>query len=284
MVKLERQKADRRPAKNGMAGCRRRPGHRLATSARQRRTGRHPRRAGHLHLPPPRRIPARRDHPGGDNADLAEFGKYRLTPAFQQTTQATIDRLALFVADLRARCPKSRIIWLAGNHEERLPNFILDNAARCVQAPTGQHARLIGRCSPRTCAISIATGSSTCLDIPPTSTGSTSGYAPSTATGEVGGSTAHVYLASEKVSTIYGPVCTVRVRASHPRGTMMALRRSWLPRPVVSPALMASCPRPRGHRPRRAAAADRRGLAAGFAIVNYEPGDGRFTYHNVAIP
>ena len=64
----------------------------------------------------------------GDNADLPEFGKYRLTPAFQQTTQATVDRLATLCAELRAAAPDARIVWLAGNHEERLPNFVLDNA------------------------------------------------------------------------------------------------------------------------------------------------------------
>lgn len=64
----------------------------------------------------------------GDNADLPEFGKYRLTPAFQQTTQATVDRLTTLCAELRAAAPDARIVWLAGNHEERLPNFVLDNA------------------------------------------------------------------------------------------------------------------------------------------------------------
>jgi hypothetical protein len=66
----------------------------------------------------------------GDNLDLPEFGKYRLTPPFRQTTQATIDRGALACAELRAAAgPDCTIVWLAGNHEERLPNFLLDNAA-----------------------------------------------------------------------------------------------------------------------------------------------------------
>jgi hypothetical protein len=64
----------------------------------------------------------------GDNADLPEFGKYRLSPAFAQTTQATIDWLTVFGARLRAAAPDARIVWLAGNHEERLPNYVLDNA------------------------------------------------------------------------------------------------------------------------------------------------------------
>jgi hypothetical protein len=64
----------------------------------------------------------------GDNLDLPEFGKYRLSPAYAQTTQATIDRATEFCAELRQAAPDAEIIWLAGNHEERVPNYILDNA------------------------------------------------------------------------------------------------------------------------------------------------------------
>lgn len=64
----------------------------------------------------------------GDNLDLPEFGKYRLSPAFALTTQASIDRATTLCAELREAAPKSKIVWLAGNHEERLTNYILDNA------------------------------------------------------------------------------------------------------------------------------------------------------------
>lgn len=64
----------------------------------------------------------------GDNIDLPELSKYRITPAYQQTTQASIDRATVFCAQLRAAAPNAQIVWLAGNHEERLPNHILDNA------------------------------------------------------------------------------------------------------------------------------------------------------------
>jgi predicted phosphodiesterase len=64
----------------------------------------------------------------GDNADLPELGKYRLTPAFQRTTQATIDYLTMLMARLRAASPTSRIVWIEGNHEARLSNYMLDNA------------------------------------------------------------------------------------------------------------------------------------------------------------
>ena len=64
----------------------------------------------------------------GDNLDLPELSKYRVTPAYQQTTQASIDRAAIFCAELRDAAPNAQIVWLAGNHDERLPNHILDNA------------------------------------------------------------------------------------------------------------------------------------------------------------
>lgn len=64
----------------------------------------------------------------GDNADLCEFGKYRFTDAFAQTTQATIHRLTTFGEQLRQAAPRARIVWLEGNHEARLPNYIADNA------------------------------------------------------------------------------------------------------------------------------------------------------------
>jgi len=65
----------------------------------------------------------------GDNLDLPEFGKYRLSPAFAQTTQATIDYASATVARLRAAVPDGCTIdWLAGNHEERLQHWLTDNA------------------------------------------------------------------------------------------------------------------------------------------------------------
>lgn len=65
----------------------------------------------------------------GDNLDLPEMGKYLTTPAYQQTTQAAIDRATTFCAQMRAAAPKAKIIWLAGNHEERMPKYLLTNAA-----------------------------------------------------------------------------------------------------------------------------------------------------------
>lgn len=65
----------------------------------------------------------------GDNLDLAEMSKYVTTPAYAQTTQATIDRATIFGAELRRAAPNAKIVWLAGNHEERLSRFLLQNAS-----------------------------------------------------------------------------------------------------------------------------------------------------------
>lgn len=64
----------------------------------------------------------------GDNLDLPEMSKYITTPAYQQTTQASIDRATKFCAELRDVAPNAKIIWLAGNHEERMPKYLLTNA------------------------------------------------------------------------------------------------------------------------------------------------------------
>lgn len=64
----------------------------------------------------------------GDNADFAEMSRFRHSPAFSRTTQATIDRCAQVADQYRAACPDATIVWLEGNHEARLPFYILDNA------------------------------------------------------------------------------------------------------------------------------------------------------------
>lgn len=65
----------------------------------------------------------------GDNLDLPEMSKYRLTSVFARTTQATIDRAGQLAAQLRAICgPNTQIQWLEGNHEFRMSSYIIDNA------------------------------------------------------------------------------------------------------------------------------------------------------------
>lgn len=220
----------------------------------------------------------------GDNADFCEFGKYRLTPAFQLTTQATIDRLGLMCAEVRAAAPSAQIKWLAGNHEERLPNMLLDNA----RAAFGLRKANTPESWPVMSVPYLCRFDDYGIEYLP-------GYPAShvwindrlkVIHGELvksGGSTAHGYLAREKVSVIYGHVhrreygARTREDRDGPKEIMAA-----------SPGCLA---RRDGVVPSTKGGTDLDGRPIqrhedwqqGVGVVNYEPGDGRFTYENVAI-
>lgn len=221
----------------------------------------------------------------GDNADFAEFGKYRLSPAFARTTQATIDRLALLAAQIRnAAGPDARIVWLAGNHEERLPNYVIDNAVAAFGLRRGG--------APDTWPVLSLPHLCRFDDYDVT-------YLPGYPAGSYwinerlrvihgdkvasGGSTAHKYLGTEKTSVIYGHIHRIeyaeRTREDHdgPRTIMAA-----------SPGCLA---RTDGAVPSTKGGIDLDGRPLtrhedwqqGVAVIDYEPGDGRFVYEQVAI-
>lgn len=73
----------------------------------------------------------------GDNLDFPEFGKYLTTAPFQRTTQASIDRATMLCAQLRHVAPNAQIVWIAGNHEERLPRMIATNASAAFSLRRG---------------------------------------------------------------------------------------------------------------------------------------------------
>ena len=220
----------------------------------------------------------------GDNADFAEFGKYRLSPAFQRTTQATIDRLALLCAQLRAVAPLARIVWIAGNHEERLPNMLIDNAVAAFGIRKGGAPDSWPVMSmPYLCRMDEYG-----IEYLP-------GYPASSFwindrlrvihghKVRSGGSTAHGYLATEKTSVIYGHVhrreygARTREDRDGPKEIMAA-----------SPGCLA---RIDGAVPSTKGGVDLDGRPLpvvedwqqGVAVVRFEPGDGRFTYENVGI-
>lgn len=221
----------------------------------------------------------------GDNADFAEFGRYRLTPAFARTTQATVDRLAVLCAEVRAAVgPDCRIVWLAGNHEERLPNHILDNAVAAFGLRRGG--------APESWPV---------LSVPFLCRFDDHGieYLPGYPASSVwinerlrvihgdkvrsGGSTAHAYLATEKTSVIFGHVHRAeyaeRTREDHdgPKTILAA-----------SPGCLA---RTDGVVPSTKGGTDLDGRPVqrhedwqqGIAVVDYEPGDGRFVYDHAPI-
>lgn len=220
----------------------------------------------------------------GDNMDAVEFGKYRHSPAFQATTQATVDRLGLLCAELRAAAPRARIVWLAGNHEERLPNYLLDNARaafglRTANAPESWPVLSV----PYLCHFDRYG-----IEYLP-------GYPASSLwindrlrvihgdKVKSGGSTAHAYLAGEKVSVIFGHVhrreyaARTREDRDGPKEVMAA-----------SPGCLA---RIDGVVPSTKGGTDLDGRPVqrhedwqqGLAVVRFEGDDGRFTYENIAI-
>ena len=148
----------------------------------------------------------------GDNLDLPEMGKYLTTPAYQRTTQAAIDRATTFCAQMRAAAPHARIIWLAGNHEERMPKYLLTNATAAYGLRKGN--------TPESWPV---------LSVPYLCRMDEFGveYRPGYPASDFwineklrvihgdrvksSGSTAHVYLNNEKTSVIYGHIHRIEI-------------------------------------------------------------------------
>jgi hypothetical protein len=219
----------------------------------------------------------------GDNLDLVEFGRYRHSPAFQRTTQATIDRATLFGAELRDVAPDAQIDWLAGNHEERLPNYVLDNARAAfgIRVPGAKWPVLS---VPHLCRLDEYR-----IIYHP-------GYPTShvwlnnhvrVIHGELvrsNGMTAHRYLQREKVSVIYGHI--------HRREWAETTREDHDGRPATILAASPGClARIDGAVPSTKGGIDLDGRPLrrhedwqqGLAVVTYQPDDGRFAIEQVAI-
>ena len=220
----------------------------------------------------------------GDNLDAAELGKYRVTPAFQRTTQAAIDRLTLLCAQLRAVAPDARIVWLAGNHEERLPNYLLDNAA----AAFGLRKGMMPESWPVMSLPYLARMDDYAVEFVP-------GYPASKVwindrlmvihgnKVASGGSTAHKYLATEKVSCVYGHVHR-REYAARTREDRDGPKEIMAGSPGCLARIDGAVPSTKGGvdldgRPMQST----EDWQQGVAVIQFEEGDGRFTYTNIAI-
>ena len=222
----------------------------------------------------------------GDNLDLPEMGKYRTTPAYRQTMQAAIDRAAGIAAEIRAAAgPDARIVWLAGNHEERLPRYILDNAAaafglRQGNTPDGWPVMSV----PHLCRLDevgveyLAGYPASQVWITPTLRVIHGDRVAS------GGSTAHKYLgAGDPVSVIYGHIHRIetafRTRVGHD-GARTVLAAS----PGCLARIDGAVPSVKG-----GVDVDGRPLVRfedwqqGLAVVPFDPDSGRFAYEQVAI-
>jgi len=220
----------------------------------------------------------------GDNLDFPEFGKYRLSPAYAITTQASIDRATTLCAELRAVAPNAVIDWISGNHEERLVNFILDNAKVSFGLRRGN-----------------TPDSWPCLSVPYLCRFNDYGvnYVAGYPAGQVwinqrlkvihgnkvrsNGSTAHAYLNDSKVSVIYGHI--------HRREWAERSREDWDGAKTImaaSPGTLARCD---GAVPSTKGGMDLDGRPMtivedwqqGLAIVSYEDGEGAFWYEQIPI-
>jgi len=220
----------------------------------------------------------------GDNLDLPEFGKYRLSNTYALTTQATIDRAALLSAQVRAAAPHADIYWLSGNHEERLVNYVIDNAKAAFGLRRGN--------TPDSWPV---------LSVPYLCRFDDYGiqYVPGYPAGQVwinqrlrcihgtkvrsNGSTAHAYLNSEKTSVIYGHI--------HRREWAERSREDWDGAKTVLAASPGTLARVDGAVPSTKGGIDLDGRPLtvvedwqqGLAVVHYEEGDGEFWYQQVAI-
>lgn len=220
----------------------------------------------------------------GDNIDAPEFGKYRLSPAFQRTMQASIDRATLLCGELRAVAPEAEIVWLAGNHEERLPNYLMDNAVAAFGLRQGNKPDSWPVLSvPFLCRMD-----ETRIDY-------RAGYPASNVWinqrlrvihGDKvasGGSTAHKYLGSEKTSVLYGHI--------HRREWAERTRDDWDGSRTIMAATPGCLCRTDGAIPSTKGGTDLDGRPLyrsedwqqGIGVVTYEEGDGRFVYEQVAI-
>lgn len=220
----------------------------------------------------------------GDNADFAELSKYRLTPAYAQTTQATIDRCALVCQQFREACPNARIIWLEGNHEARLPFFILDNAKaafglRQAMEPEGWPVLSM----PHLCQLD-AYGVEYVAGYPANHFWLNDNF--QIIHGDKvrsAGSTAHMYLDSERVSTAFGHVHR-RELAQKTRQTRNG------PRTVTSVSFGCLC-RLDGVVPSTKGGFDVHGRPVkttenwqnGMGFIHFQPGDGLHAIDHVEI-
>jgi hypothetical protein len=220
----------------------------------------------------------------GDNLDAPEFGKYRLSPAFQRTMQASIDRATLLCAQMRSLAPEAEIVWLAGNHEERLPNYLMDNAIAAFGLRQGNKPASWPVLSvPFLCRMD-----ETKIDY-------RSGYPASNEWinqrlrvihGDKvasGGSTAHKYLGTEKTSVLYGHI--------HRREWAERTRDDWNGAQTIMAATPGCLCRTDGAIPSTKGGTDLDGRPLyrsedwqqGVAVVTYQEGDGKFVYEQVAI-
>lgn len=221
----------------------------------------------------------------GDNLDLPEFGRYRQHPTFQRTTQAAIDRVTLLMAEIRARIrPHAEIVYLAGNHEERLPNYVIDNARAAFglkrgNAPESWPVQSVPfLCRFDESRVTFLAGYPANVYWINESLRVIHGNKVRS-----GGSTAHAYLADERHSTIFGHVHRQEL-AWRTRNTRHGARSYMAASPGCLCRIDGAVPGvSAGYSLEGVPLATAEDWQQGAAVVGFDPNGGRFDYEPIAI-
>lgn len=221
----------------------------------------------------------------GDNGDFPELSKYRVHPTFVRTTQATVDRMALLVAQLRAAAgDECEIRWLEGNHEARLSTYILDNARAAFGLRRGNQPDSWPVLSvPNLCRLDEH-GVEYVPGYPANETWINNrlrvihGHQVTS-----NGSTAHKYLANERVSTVFGHIHR-REWAERTRRTRGGARTILALSPGCLCRIDGAVPSTKGgHDLDGMPVPSTEDWQQGVAVFTYEEGDGRFIPEQVPI-
>ena len=69
----------------------------------------------------------------GDMVDFAPWStRFPRKPEYKQTTQPTIDELYWWLAEIRSAAPGAKIVYMAGNHEERMTKAMVEKLAEAT--------------------------------------------------------------------------------------------------------------------------------------------------------
>jgi len=220
----------------------------------------------------------------GDTLDFPEWGKYEQEPAFVGTTQPALDRTHRFLAEIRANAPEAAISMLEGNHDRRLQKSIVKNAMaafglRQAETPAGwpvmsvQHLLRLDELG-----VTYHDGYPAAECWINDNLVAIHGHKVNSS-----GSTASRVIDDERVSVIYGHIH--RIELLHKTRRVREGRRQ----------NFAACPgslcRVDGAVPSVKGSTDAFGRPVqtwenwqqGLGVVTYEPGDGRFSWEQIAI-
>lgn len=226
----------------------------------------------------------------GDDLDLPEFGRYRLTPAFAGTTAHAIDRNTVLGAEQRsASGPDCEWIYLAGNHEERLANYILDNAKAAYGLRPGRFAsepptRWPVLSIPYLCRLDEV-GIDYRPGFPAADVEITHGFRVVHGLHvNSGGSTAEKYLTREKMSVVYGHVHRMEF-ASRTWTENGRLRQIFAASPGCLARLDGAVPSGKGgvDLDGRPITGRHENWQQGIGVFHFHEGTGEVDYQNVAI-